>query len=201
MNCPAPSPPHGSKVLHTTCTEYRRRFGWPVRVCENEQCVELLTGEALIGGNQIGARIALVDMPAGLGSDVSSVLWTRDLPAVVFTAKRRLYVHPYWHTRWCYLTIVDHAKHFDGHTGRPIPLLDVQIVRDTAVSLPLLSRVDRDATPDHQVGNDSPGLCWVQPPSSDPEDAPLPRLTAVLGAICDAVINDQQRRSRAGGVR
>jgi hypothetical protein len=197
-------PTHSPSLVYATCTEYRKRLGWPVRVDENEQYVELLTGEALVGGRQSGGRIVLVDMPAGLGGRVSSVLWARNLTAVVFATIRQLYIHPYRQTRWCYPVLADHAKHFDGRAGRPIPLLDVQVVKNTAVSLPLLNRTDREATPDHQLGNGLPGPCWMQPPSNDAERTPLPRLTAVLAAICEAVTNDQQRRpptSRAGGAR
>ena len=186
-----PRPPsHRLSVAHT-CTEYRRRLGWPVRVCESEQCVELLTGEMLIGGSQIGGRVALVDMPARLGSSVSSWLWTRNLPAVIFAAKRQLYVHPYRHTRWCYLVIADSSTRSGGRAGSPIPLLDVQVVRNTAVPLPVLDRADREAT--QELGNSSiTELSWVQPPNNDAERR-LPRLAAVLAAICDAVTGDQRR--------
>lgn len=182
------------------CTEYRRRLGWPVRVGENEQCVELLTGEALVGGSQTGGRVVLVDMPARLGSSVSSLLWTRNLPAVIFAAKRQLYVHPYRHTRWCYLVIADHPTRFDRRASSPIPLLDVQVVRNTPVPLPTLDRADREAT--QELGNDSvPGLSWIEPPNNDAERR-LPRLTAVLAAICDAVTGTQRRpRARTESAR
>jgi len=167
------------------------RLGWPVRVCESEQCVELLTGEALVGGSQIGGRVALVDMPAGLGSCVSSLLWTRNLPAVIFAAKRQLYVHPYRHTRWCYLVIADNSTRFDGRPGSPIPLLDVQVVRNMAVPLPVLDRAGREAT--QELGsNATPELSWIQPPNNDAERR-LPWLSAVLAAICDAATSDQRR--------
>jgi hypothetical protein len=191
-------PTHRRNLVYATCTEYRRRLGWPVRVDENEQCLELLTGEALVGGSQNGARVVLVDTPARLGSRVSSVLWRRDLPAVVFAERRRLYVHPYRHIRWCYLAVADRPG-FDGRAGSPIPLLDVQVVKNTAVPLPLLDRVNRGAT-DHELDNDlMPGLSWVQPPNSDAESRLLPRLTVVLAAICDVVAKGQQRTS--GSVR
>lgn len=195
-----PDPPSRRLSLVYACTEYRLRLGWPVRVSENEQCVELLTGEAIVGGSQIGGRVALVDMPAELGSSVSSVLWKRNLSAVIFAAKRQLYVHPYWHTRWCYPVIADSPTRFDERAGSPIPLLDVQVIRDTAVPLPALDQAGHEAT--QEPGNNStPELSWIQPPNNDAERR-LPRLTTVLAAICH-VVTSGQRRPRAGteGVR
>jgi hypothetical protein len=186
-----PCPPSRRLSVAHACMEYRRRLGWPVRVDETEQCVELLTGKALVGGSQIGGLVALVDMPARLGSSVSSLLWTRNLPAVIFAAKRQLYVHPYQHTRWCYLVIADNSTRSRGRAGSPIPLLDVQVVRNTAVPLPVLDQADREATQEH--GNNSiTALSWIQPPNNGAERR-LPRLAAVLAAICEAVTSDQRR--------
>jgi hypothetical protein len=190
-------PTHGLSVVYATCTEYRRRLGWPVRVDEHEQCVQLLTGEALGGGSQIGGQVIVVDMPAELGSRASSVLWTRNLPAVVFAVKRQLYVHPYRHTRWCFLAIADNPVRSDSRADAPIPLLDVQVVTNTAVPLPLLDRADHAAVPDHRLGTDvMPALYWVQPPNFDTEGRVLPTSTTVLAAIRDVVAKDQQRRPR-----
>lgn len=194
--CP---PTDGLSVVYTTCTEYRR-LGWPVRVDEREQRVTLLTGEALGGGSQIGGRVIVVDMSAEWGCRVSAVLWMRNLPAVVFAVKRQLYVHPYRHTRWCFLAIADHQTPFDGRAGSPIPLLDVQVVTNTAVPLPLLDRTDQEATPDHQLGHDVlPAVSWVQPPTIHTEGRLLPISTMVLAAIRDVLAKDQQRRPRPSG--
>jgi hypothetical protein len=190
-------PTHGPSVVSATCTEYRLRLGWPVRVDEHEQCVQLLTGEALGGGSRIGGQVIVVDMPAELGSRVSSVLWMRNLPAVVFAVKRQLYVHPYRHTRWCFLAIADTPTRFDGRADASIPLLDVQVVTNMVVPLPLLDRADHAATPDHRLGTDViPALSWVQPPRIDAEGRVLPRSTTVLAAIRDVVAKDQQRSPR-----
>jgi hypothetical protein len=110
----------------------------------------------------------------------------------VFAAQRQLYVHPYRHTRWCFLTIADNPTRFGGRAGSPIPLLDVQIVKNTTVPLPLLDRTGHEATPDYpQFSNGlAEGPFWVQPPNNDAERRLLPGLTAVLAAICDAVAKD-----------
>lgn len=127
----------------------------------------------------------VVDMPAGLGSRVSSVLWTRSLPAVVFAVQRLVYVHPHRHARWCFLATAEDSRCYDDPAALPVPLIDVQIVSDAAVLLPL---------PRHEAGSGrlrsrpTVGRSWVYPPpAGDVPSRLLPRLTAVLAALYTVV--------------
>jgi hypothetical protein len=180
--------------VHAVCLDYRVRFGWPVQVDELTQQVVLLAGEALTAPGQPGARVVVVDMPAALGSQVSSVLWVRSIPAVVFAVQRLTYVLPYRHTRWCFLAVGDSSRRYDNLDSLPVSLLDVQVIRDTAVGLPL--RRDERGVGLHGVAieNDAvPGHSWVQPlPSDHVQGWLLPRLTAVLAAVCDVARADHE---------
>lgn len=176
--------------LHANCADYRLRLGWPVRVDEEEQYVELLTGEVLTRGGQAGSRVVVVDMPAGLGGRVSSVLWTRSLPAIVFAVQRLVYVHPYRHTRWCFLAVTEETRRYDDPAALPMPLVDVQMIRGAAVPLPL-------PRPESGGGRlrsrPTVGLSWVYPPPmGDVPGRLLPRLTAVLAAICTVVAEERR---------
>lgn len=181
---PAGQPPAVSPAS-AACADYRLRLGWPVRLEEQSQQVALLTGEVITRGGQAGSRVLVVDMPAGLGSRVSSVLWTRSLPAVVFALQRLVYVHPYRHARWCFLAATEDSRRYDDPAALPIPLIDVQVVSDAAVPLPL---------PRHEAGSGrlrsrpATGRCWVYPPPiGDVPSRLLPRLTAVLAATYTVV--------------
>ncbi|HET8682723.1 MAG TPA: hypothetical protein VFM54_12775, partial [Micromonosporaceae bacterium] len=78
---------------------------------------------ALVGGSQVGDRVVVVDMPADMGGRVSSVLWMRSVPAVVFAVQRLVYVHPYRYTRWCFLATADSSRRYDNLSNLPVPLL------------------------------------------------------------------------------
>lgn len=176
--------------LHAICADYRLRLGWPVRVDAEEQYVELLTGEVITRGGQAGSRVVVVDMPAGLGSRVGSVLWTRSLPAVVFAVQRLIYVHPYRHTRWCFLAVTEKSRRHDDPAGLSVPLVDVQVVSDSAVPLPL-PRLPSGSG--RLRSRPTVGLSWVYPPPiGDVPDRLLPSLTAVLAAICTVVAEERR---------
>lgn len=172
-------------LLYAVCADYRLRLGWPVRADQQGQWVTLLTGEAITRGGQAGSPVLVVDMPAGLGSRVSSVLWTRSLPVVVFAVHRHISVHPYRHTRWCFLAVTEDSRRYDNPAVLPAPLIDVQIVSDATVLLPL---------PPHEPGSGrlrsrpTIGRSWVYPPPvGDVPSRLLPRLTAVLAALYTVV--------------
>lgn len=180
----AVSPPHAA------CADYHLRLGWPVRADEEEQYVELLTGEVITRGGQAGSRVVVVDMPAGLGGRVGSVLWTRSLPAVVFAVQRLVYVHPYRRTRWCFLAASEESRRYDDPAALAMPLVDVQVVSDMAVPLPLPQLASsRSRLRSHPMV----GLSWVYPPPmGDVPGRLLPRLTAVLAAICTVVAEERR---------
>lgn len=173
------------------CVDYRLRLGWPVRVDDDEGQVLLLTGEALANGLEPASRVVVVDMPGELGSRVSAVLWTRSLPAVVFATQRLAQVHPYIFTRWRFLAAADDSKRYDDPTLLCTSLLDVQVLRGPAVRLPL-RRLDKNRR--KSTNGKTPKLEWIQPPPTGTVVIShlLPRLTAVLAAVCDVVARNGQ---------